>query len=98
LVRYREPLPGRYALDAFLSILSDDDSPVEGATVEVAWTLPDSQTRTQERLTGSSGWGWFRTWSVQTGTYQVCVTDVSKSGYLYDPGQNNETCDWITVP
>ena len=32
------------------------------------------------------------------GTFTFCVTDVTKTGYTYDPTQNVEACDRIIVP
>ena len=39
----------------------------------------------------------FQVESTLTGAYQVCVTDVTKAGWTYDPGQNVESCDSLTV-
>jgi hypothetical protein len=35
---------------------------------------------------------------VQTGTFELCVSDVQKEGYLYDPEQNLQTCATVQVP
>ena len=32
------------------------------------------------------------------GTFTFCVTDVVATGYTYNSGLNNETCDSITAP
>ena len=37
-------------------------------------------------------------WGLWPGTYELCVTDVTAEGYVYDPDQNLETCDTITLP
>jgi hypothetical protein len=34
----------------------------------------------------------------RSGTWTLCVTDIFKDGYTYDPSQNVETCDTIVIP
>lgn len=81
-----------------LRILDEEDQPVDGATVSAEWTLPNGSTRTRQATTSSWGLAWFWTWSLQSGTYQICVTDVTMDGYVYDPSQNVETCETLVVP
>ena len=35
---------------------------------------------------------------IQKGTYQFCVTNVTKTGWAYDSPKNVETCDTVTIP
>jgi hypothetical protein len=50
-------------------------------------------------VTNAQGWaGWFPVFATQAGTYEACVTDVEKAGFLYDPLQNEETCDTVQIP
>lgn len=35
--------------------------------------------------------------TAQPGTYGVCVLDLSRDGFVYDPGANVETCEEILV-
>jgi len=32
------------------------------------------------------------------GEWQICVTDIVKDGWYYDPFQNNQTCETVIVP
>jgi len=93
-----QDLGGRYLVFGTPKVLDQDGAAVPGALVSGQWTLPDGSTLDQQGTTGATGAVRFRAKSTQTGTYQFCVTDVSKTGYTYDPAQNGETCDSITVP
>ncbi len=79
-------------------ILNNAGRPVSGALVYATWTLPNGTTTSQVVLTNLLGKAKFLVSSKQTGTYRVCVTNVIKSGYRYDPLQNYESCDTKTVP
>jgi hypothetical protein len=39
---------------------------------------------------------WIR--SKQAGLWQVCVLDVTREGFTYDPSQNEEICNSIVYP
>ncbi len=95
---YRSPGADRYLVLSGLNVLDQDSQGVEAAAVAVEWTLPDSSTRLQQVDTNPRGIALFRILSNQSGVHQLCVTDVTKSGYLYDPSQNGETCDTINIP
>lgn len=60
---------------------------VEGATVTAEWTLPDGSIVEHEASTNSRGIAEFRVW-VGRGEYTICVTDVTKAGWAYDPDLN----------
>ncbi len=57
-----------------------------------------SSVQNQETATDDRGLARFRVKSVQTGAYHICVSDVSKPGYVYDADQNLETCEDLIVP
>jgi subtilisin family serine protease len=97
-MRIFEPAPDWFIVLSFVRIIDEDGAPVEGATVDVEWTLPWGQTRVGQKDTNANGWAWFSAFSWQSGTYQVCVTGVGKAGFVYDPDQNWETCDSIPTP
>jgi hypothetical protein len=97
-LRYREPEPGLFEVAASIRILAQDRQPLPGALVEVEWTLPGGATRSQQRPSNPAGVVPFRTRSAQTGTYEICVRNVSKAAWTYDPSRNWETCDTIEVP
>ena len=97
-MRYRDFGDSRYIVYGVLRIVDEAGAPLEGATVDVEWTLPDSSTETQQMVTNSRGLARFRVKSRDTGAFEMCVTDVALDGYVYDPGQNGETCDTLTIP
>ncbi len=96
-LRYRERI-GRYLVISALRILDQNGQRVAEAAVDVEWTLPDGSQESQQALTNVRGLARYRVKSMQSGVYQICVTDVTKDGYVYDPTQNEETCDTLTVP
>ena len=98
-MRYVELRPDRcrYTVQGIVRILDQHNAPVEGATVDAEWTYPSGTTLTQAQPTYRRGLAWFGILSIRPGTYQLCVTNVTKEGYVYDPDQNWETCDTITV-
>jgi hypothetical protein len=97
-MRYRDFGGGRYIVYSTLRIVDQNDMPLEGATVDAEWTLPDGSTDTQQVVTNSRGLARFRVKTLQVGEFEMCVTDVALDGYTYDPSQNGETCDTLTVP
>ncbi len=86
----------RFQVFADVTIKDQLGNPVSVATVSVQWTHPKG-TLDDQGVTGGTGVATFDIIS-KPGGYQICVTDVAKSGYTYDPNQNVETCDTITVP
>lgn len=56
---------------------------VSNATVAIRWTLPNGTTRTATAVTNLSGRARF-TISGTRGTYTLTVTNVSRSGYVFD--------------
>jgi len=56
---------------------------VPNASVAIRWTLPDGSARIATANTGSNGRARF-TVSGSRGTYTLTVTDVTKSGYVFD--------------
>lgn len=69
---------------------------VEGAAVTAQWTLPDGTIREASTVTAFQGIATFTVWAGR-GQYQICVTDVTKDGWLYDSSLNLETCGVLTV-
>jgi hypothetical protein len=97
-VQYQARGGGRYVVSSSVRILDESNHFVSGATVSSEWTLPNGSVQSQQALTNVKGVATFRIKSTQTGTHQICVTNVAKSGYVYDPSQNAETCDAVTIP
>jgi hypothetical protein len=69
---------------------------VEGAAVTAEWTLPDGTVSQSTALTAFQGIAQFSVWAGR-GVYTLCVLDVTKAGWLYDPGLNLETCATLSV-
>lgn len=97
-LRVRDFGGGRYIVYGLVRILDQENLKVAGAEVSVEWTLPDSATEPQQALSNLTGIARFRLRSRQAGIHKLCVTDVTKAGYTYDPSQNNMTCRTLTVP
>ncbi|HNS52373.1 MAG TPA: C25 family cysteine peptidase [Anaerolineae bacterium] len=98
VLRYAEPAPGRYSLSGQVRISDLSRVPVDGATVKVQWTFPNGSTINQQGVTDLLGRVSFRTKSLQSGTHKLCVTNVAKSGVVYMPARNLETCDTLVIP
>lgn len=64
---------------------------VEGATVTAEWTLPDGTSFQRTELTAFQGIAQFTVWAGR-GVYKLCVIDVTKDGWQYEPSLNGETC------
>ena len=87
----------RYEVSADITIKDQDAGPVDGATVSAQWTQPNGKLVNQQQVTGATGVASFDIRS-KAGTYKICVTDVTKAGWIYDPSQNVKTCETLTVP
>jgi len=82
---------------AKITINDASNNPVSGASVAAQWTLPNGSTKNQTATTAVGGVATFNyTW--KKGTYQICVTNVTKAGYTYDPAGNHITCNSISAP
>ncbi|MDH5272040.1 MAG: hypothetical protein OEY13_03075, partial [Gammaproteobacteria bacterium] len=58
---------------------------VANASVAVRWTLPNGSTKVATAATGSTGHAIAKV-SGGRGTYTLTVTDVGKTGYVFDAG------------
>ncbi len=85
------------AIVAFIHIRDATLDMVEGAAVMAVWTLPDGTNYQEETLTNEQGIAIFTLWEGR-GDYQICVTSVTKDGWLYDPTLDREACPVFTVP
>ena len=84
---------------ATVTIVDASDNPVEGATVYGSWS--DATSDTDSGVTDSSGKVTLSSDGVKNapiGTaFAFTVDNVVKSGWTYDPANNVETIDWISV-
>ncbi|HUV40321.1 MAG TPA: choice-of-anchor Q domain-containing protein, partial [Sedimentisphaerales bacterium] len=86
-----------YSGKATVLIKDEDTFNVEGATVYGNWSGAVSEP--DQGTTGSDGKVTLESSKVSGGgTFTFTVTNITKDGYTYDPNQNVETSDSITVP
>jgi hypothetical protein len=88
----------KFTVSARTEILDGAGIGVAEATVTIRWTLPDQSTADQQAPSNGKGAVSFKITGTQAGTYQFCVMDVVKPGWVYDPAANTETCDTLAVP
>ncbi|MGI6375238.1 MAG: Ig-like domain-containing protein [Anaerolineae bacterium] len=77
---------------AQVQVVDGRGKPVNNALVRAAWALPGGVTVTLTDITDGKGRA---SWTLPTAVkpVELCVTDVTKSGLLYAPWLNVETCD-----
>jgi hypothetical protein len=97
-LRVIELQPDLFLIQGVVRIMDETMTPVGGATVDVSWQPPVGPPRPQSRPTAPNGVAGFRLRAMPTGTYELCVDNVTAAGYMYDPGMNWETCDSIPYP
>ncbi len=87
-----------YAITGQVKVVDQNRVVVAGAVVTGNYTLPNGSTQTVQGTTMANGIALLKLKGLQTGTYQLCVTDIVKSGYIYDPDQNRITCKTLAIP
>jgi PKD repeat protein len=91
--------PPWYKLTALARIHNETHGLATGATVYGTWTFPNGQTHDRTYVTDSLGRAKFPIKSQQCGIFQFCVTDITKSGYVYDPAANEQgPCRQVIIP
>ena len=81
-----------YSAKAVVTIVDENNNPVEGA--EVTGTFSGDVSGTQTVTTGADGKATFTiTIKATVTTFTFCVDDVTHASLEYDPGANVETCD-----
>ena len=88
---------GPDSIKAYVHIRDATLDMVEDAMVTAEWTLPDGNTKTEQVLTDVRGIAIFSVWE-GWGDYKICVTNVTKDGYLYDAGLDRESCPEFIMP
>ena len=95
---YYEPKANYYAARATVWIKDVSLNDISGATVTGEWSGATTS-GDEQGDTGVDGKVTLESKAVKGGgTFTFCVTDVSATGYTYEPSLNNETCDSITGP
>ena len=85
----------RYAI-AVVTIRDTDGNPVSGATVSGDWS--GAVSRSVSGTTGNDGTVSLQSPTIKkSGTFIFTVTDVTKSGFTYNPSLNNKTTASFTV-
>lgn len=93
-----QPQGGRNRVGTEVTIQDAGNVSVSGATVAVDITAPNGKHRAIQGTTDANGKTRVTLITSLHGTFSFCVTDVTKTGYTYDPAQNVETCDSIIIP
>lgn len=75
------------AIDGVVKVLDENLNPVSGAAVDATWTLGDGSTVTVSATTNGSGEAKF-SMSGDGGLYWLEVTDIARSGYVFDPAHS----------
>ena len=88
---------GGYSIQAMVTIHDLEHMPVPGATVVVGWVLPNGAHQSQQAVTDFQGKARFQFRSAAAGAYQVCVTNVTKIGWVYNSRLNHQTCASVNV-
>ena len=83
---------------ALVPILDQDGAPITGADVTAEWTLPNGRTKVRTVATRPGRGALFRVQARMDGLYTITVLDVAADGYTYDPSQNMETSEELTIP
>jgi len=86
-----------------VTVLDGDSNAVSGATVSADWYVNGQPADSGADGTDGRGRARFtyktsREELTQGDVVRLVVTDVTASGYQYDPDSNEETADEITVP
>ncbi len=92
-----KPSDRGYYAEATVTVHDQDHQPLVGVTVDIEWSGIVSGTDTG--VTDENGQAVFESpRDPNGGTFTCCVTNLTKSGYPYQPGDNEETCDSIQNP
>jgi PKD repeat protein len=87
-----------YKLTATITIHDQAHAKANGVTVYGTWTLPNGRTVSRTAVTNLQGKAKIPV-SGKAGTYQLCVTNLVKTGYTYNSAGNEvPACQTITVP
>lgn len=97
-LRYVDLGDSLYWVYGRVPVLDQDEQPVPGATVTAEWTKPNGRTIVQNAPTRPNGAALYRLKTRQEGLYTLTVLDVLAAGYVYDPDQNLETSEEMSVP
>jgi len=86
-----------------VKVLDGSNNPVSGASVTTqVWQPGGALWVTKSSTTDATGWATTFTQSLvmnsQSGTYSINVSNITKSGLIYDPGANTKSSTTFVVP
>ena len=93
-----QPFGSGYLVGGQITVQDQTGSPLAGVRVRFKITNSDQQLWVGIARTNAQGTAVAAVGVVPSGTYTVTVVRVIKSGTVYDPSQNVETSDSITIP
>jgi hypothetical protein len=76
-------ISGKAYITGYVYVKDSGGKSIQNANVTIRWTLPNGTTKTMTATTNSSGQAKF-TVSSTRGKYTLTVTNVTKSGYVFD--------------
>ncbi|MBI1802359.1 MAG: FG-GAP repeat protein [Chloroflexi bacterium] len=88
----------QYQVGTTVVVQDASGAPVDKAQVTIQTTQPDGNVFSIKPTTDSSGTARMAFYTTLHGTFTFTVTGVIKTGWAYDPAQNVETSDSITIP
>lgn len=87
---------GRPVLRIHVLAEAEDSTPLSDVLVDASIWVPDGGPFLRSRYTKASGNARFHWGSSASGTWTLCVEDLTLEGYLYSPDDNVVTCmDWV---
>ena len=87
-----------YFINTGVSVADNNNTPVPAAIVYIDTILPDGSTVSSNVETNNQGIATFKLKSKLTGPYISTVTDITKDGWTYNPGNIITTSLTIPVP
>lgn len=86
---------GRPVLTMHVLVEDEQATPLATVSVDASIWVPDGGPFARERLTKPSGYARYHWGSTASGTWTLCVDDLTLEGYMYNPDDNVVTCmDW----
>lgn len=86
---------GRSVLRIHVLVEDEEMTPLSDVEVDASIWVPDGGPILRSRFTKPSGNARFHWGSAASGTWTLCVDDLTRAGYIYNPDDNVVTCmDW----
>jgi hypothetical protein len=84
---------GRPVLRMHVLVEDGGGAPLSHVAVDASMWVPDGGPFERTRYTKPSGNARFHWGSTASGTWEICVDDLTLVGYIYNPGDNVVTCE-----